>query len=259
MVAVGKLRDFVDCALTLGDTPSEKWRIFWRETKNFRVRLGLARYHPDATYSLNTRFGRLYFRDNFGDITNLTNLLYRRVYRWTELRHPGVILDVGANIGLASVWFSHHNPGRKIVACEPLPENVVMIRQNVPTAEIINAAIGDQVGQVTLTTDQDGIMASRVPNATHSTHRTFPLTTLDTITAENKINQAGLLKIDAEGMEVEILQGGSRTIQQTGQVVIETHGKDRHDHCMEILRMAGFSIEDHFHGNSTGMIFATRQ
>ncbi len=251
-----KLFEYIGCALALGVSPADKWQIFWRQTKNLRVRLGLGKYHPQDAYMLNTHFGRLTFRDNFGDITNLTNLLYRQVYRWKQLSHPGPILDVGANIGMASVWFTHFNPENRVICFEPLPENVAMIAQNCPQAEIVNAAVGCDVGSMSLSTDSDGVMASLVPNLHASLTRNFQTVTLNKVAQEQGFSQFSLLKIDAEGMEVEILQGASSLLGNKGQVVIETHGFERHNACLDLLQQHGYQIENQQFTAETGMVFA---
>ena len=92
--------------MDLGTSTIDIWKIFWAQTKNLRVRLHLARHHPERVFSLKTRYGSLYFRDNFGDITNLANLFYHPAYPVGVLEGPGVILDVGGNIGLAAAWFA---------------------------------------------------------------------------------------------------------------------------------------------------------
>ena len=66
-----KLVDFVASAAALGVTPGDKAEILWRETKNLRVALHMARYHPDTISPLRTRYGTIHLRDNFGDVTNL--------------------------------------------------------------------------------------------------------------------------------------------------------------------------------------------
>ena len=112
--ALERLGELVGCAGALGRGPREKWALLWRQTKNLRVRLHLGTFHPDEVFSLETTFGRLHFRDNFGDVTNLVDLFYREVYRTRPLAPEGAILDGGAHIGLAAAWFAHEPPGRPI-------------------------------------------------------------------------------------------------------------------------------------------------
>ena len=107
---VRRFRDYVLCACALGSDPRSVGAILWRETKNMRVRLGVGSYNPTGVYSLRTIYGPLYFRDNFGDITNLVGIFYHQVYGRGPLDGEGAILDIGANIGLAAAWFGYHNP-----------------------------------------------------------------------------------------------------------------------------------------------------
>src|SRR5690554_2657026 len=114
MQNIRRFREYVLCAHRLGRNLSERWSVFWKLTKNFRVRLGLASYHPTTRYTLQTVYGPLHFRDNFGDVTNLISLYYRKVYRPGRLKQDGVVFDIGANIGLAAALFAYYNPGRRI-------------------------------------------------------------------------------------------------------------------------------------------------
>lgn len=255
---IKRLADYIRCAAALGPTPAAKWAILWRLTKNLRVRLKLASYHPKSLYWLDTTYGRLAFRDNFGDITNLFKLIYQQEYRVRELAHPGVILDVGANIGMAAVWFAHDNPSRPIFCFEPLPANAELIRLNCPGAEVLRAAVGAQSGAVTLQVDPDSIMASSIPCRWQTAGATFDVMTLDGFAESRGIDQVALLKIDAEGMEIDIFRGAEKLLRRTGQVVLETHGRARHDEAITILRAAGFTIHSEQFAGSTGALVASR-
>ena len=54
MSGLHKLIDFARCALRVGSDPVAQAAIFWHETRNLRVRLRLARHHPDRVYSVRT-------------------------------------------------------------------------------------------------------------------------------------------------------------------------------------------------------------
>lgn len=69
---------------------------------------------------------------------------FRQVFIERQYEHPAVhpdlmtIVDCGANIGLASLWFLHHCPYCRVLAIEPEPRNAAMLRRNV-------APYGDRV------------------------------------------------------------------------------------------------------------------
>lgn len=254
-----RLKDFLLCALKLGKRPQDKWAIFWRETKNLRVRLGLGAHHPEEVYTLQTIYGPLHFRDNFGDVTNLVGLYYHQVYRPRTLPHDGAILDVGANIGLAAALFAHYNPDRPIYCFEPLSANAAMARRNCPRATVENMGLGARKNQVTLQVDPYSVMASTIDCDWETHEETFDVIPMDTYVEEKGLDKIALIKLDTEGMELDILQGGRQTLQKTQEIVMETHERFRHDESMRLLREAGFHIDAQEFDGHTGFVFASRR
>lgn len=254
-----RLRDYFGCAFALGAEPRAVCSILWAQTKNIRVRLNLEAYNPQKTYSLQTVYGPLYFRDNFGDITNLVDLFYRQVYRVQTLTQEGAILDIGANIGLVAALYAFHNPDKSIYCFEPLAENAAMIKLNCPSAQVEPVAVGAREGRVKLQVDRDHVMASSVPCQWKTQETEFRVISLDEFAAAKRLKQVAVMKIDAEGMEVEILQGGPQTLNNTYQVVMETHGRSRHEKALQHLRQAGFYIGSERFMSTTGFVFASRR
>lgn len=256
--SLNRLRDFAACARALGRTPREQWHLFWCQLKNLRVRLGLAEHAPDRVYALGTVYGTLHFRDNFGDITNLLGLYYHQVYRPHRLQTDGAIVDVGANIGLAAALFAHHNPDRPIYCFEPLGQNVEMVRRNCPRAVVEQIALGATASTVALQVDEDSVMASAIPCGWETHEETFEVNTLDQYTEERGIGAVALLKIDTEGMELDILRGGQETLRRVSEVVMETHGTERHAESMRLLRVAGLEVDSEEFDGETGFVRASR-
>lgn len=253
-----KFKDFVFCSFSLGGTPAEKWQIFWRLTKNFRVRLGFARYHPDSVYELPTRYGKLFLRDNFGDVTNLPDLFLQSTYQVNRIEAAGVVLDLGANVGLFAAWIAHHNPGRKIFCFEPLTENAKLIPMNCPGAQVNRFGLGKKSAVVKVDVDEHEIMASSIPTAWPTKKQQIEIKTLDEFSRQEHIAQVAFIKIDTEGMELDVLDGGRKTLEKTQNVAMETHGGSIHRGAIERLRNAGFNILDENFNNKTGMVFASR-
>ncbi len=258
MTGLAKLVEFWTCARAVGSSPRASWTIFWFETKNLRVRLGVAAHRPDHVYTLDTTYGRLHLRDNFGDITNLPDLLHRGVYRPVAAVGGGAILDVGANIGLAAAWFRAQYPGREIHCFEPLEENARLIPLNCPGAHMRCVAVGRAPGSVELSVDVNGVMASAIPYARAATRRALEVVTLDDHVRAHAIDRVALLKIDTEGMELDVLAGAANTLSITDAVAMETHGAHRHGESIEVLSSAGLTIDRAEFDGDTGLVLASR-
>lgn len=255
---LNKFKNYFLCSLYLGRTTVEKGRILWHLTKNLRVRFGLAKYHPLSVYQLPTRYGTLFLRDNFGDITNLPNLFHQNTYRVEKLNGEGVVLDVGANVGFFAAWISYHNPKRKIFCFEPLAENAKLISMNCSDAHVNQFGLGEKAGTIQLDVDQHQIMASNIKTSWPTKKQMIEIKTLDDFARKQNIEQVAFMKIDTEGMELDVLEGGRETLAKTKSVAMETHGESMHRGAIHRLEEFGFNILDEDFTNRTGMIFASR-
>ncbi len=258
MAAASKLRSFLRCASALGRTPGERARILWALSKNARVRARVARHHPDAVYSLATHLGEVHLRDNFGDVTNLSGLLVENTYRVTKLDRPGEILDVGANIGLFAKWIHAHNPERRVHCFEPLRSNAAMVRRNCPAAVVNQLGVGRERGTVEVGVDAHAVMASSVAQRWALTPIEFEVIPLDAYAEDRGLGEIALLKLDTEGMELDVLDGAPRVLAQTHQVAMETHGDERHRASLARLAAAGLRINAEERRGAVGMIWASR-
>jgi len=255
---VKKVKEFSQCAFQLGQTPAEKFQIFWWLTKNLRVGLGLAKYHPYSVYQLPTKYGNIHLRDNFGDVTNLPDQVCFNVYQLFELEEDGPILDIGANIGLFAFWANIINPGREIHCIEPLNGNTKMIKLNCPQAKIYPLGLGKERGTVQFEVDDHSIMASSVETGWHTQSAEFQVLSLDDFVLENNIDEIAFMKIDTEGMELDILDGGKETFKKTRQISMETHGIDRHQRSLKKLDEFNFTITGENFNKTTGIIHASQ-
>ena len=129
----------------------------------------------------------------------------------------GMALDVGANHGFYSLALSRLY--QKVVAFEP-NKNVAspLIAAALPNVEIIHAGISSREGTARLFIPfVNGMVLpgwasldeGNCPEATKIVPQEIPLRTLDSFEFQN----VGFVKIDVEGHELEVLRGGSQTIQ----------------------------------------------
>jgi FkbM family methyltransferase len=129
-----------------------------------------------------------------------------------------VFLDVGANDGQTAFLAMHHFPAASVLSFEPHPSTFATLIANMGTCEkfqAFNLALGTAVGDCELFEYDDPVLNSLVPNTQFAVRfgkeaRRVPVrsTTLDIFCSEHGIDSVGVLKIDTEGFELEVLRGG---------------------------------------------------
>lgn len=147
---------------------------------------------------------------------------------------PKVIVDVGANIGLASAYFATRYPDARVLAIEPEAENFRLLRQNLrayKNVQPIRAALWSNNTRVELKDIGKGSWAFQVEEGPTGT---IPAITLSTLLAESAISYVDAMKIDIEGAESEVFKGTPDWIPRVGLLMIELHDRFKPG-CSEIV------------------------
>lgn len=144
------------------------------------------------------------------------------------LNNGDTFIDVGANIGLMSL-FASNAVGEigSIHSFEPEPDTFAILRKNIDlnkagNIKAYNIALGAAQDTATIyTTAFNRGAASLMRKASSSTEGTVvSISTLDEFVREHKISNVGLLKIDVEGWELEILKGAKETLGKTNAPIL---------------------------------------
>lgn len=144
--------------------------------------------------------------------------------RDVELRPGDTAVDVGAHIGMVSIALALDNPGARILAVEPVPENLELLRENVelnglsdrvrvleggaatPTARTISVAYGFEGGEL----ESMHRFVGNQPMPKDTPQRIVKVEAFglpDIVRAAH--GYVRLLVIDAEGAEYQLLRGKS--------------------------------------------------
>lgn len=188
-----------------------------------RLLFALPRHLINGMRQVRTRDGTtICYRLNRGDLQSIREVWLEEAYRLL-LPHPsGVLLDLGANIGLTSVWLAKRYRFSRIIAVEPVPDNAVLVRRNLELngikGVVLEAAIGPREGMATFqvhrNSNQGRLSDSGVPVA---------MVTVESIIKELFVSQLDLIKVDIEGGEQELFLEPTGWLDQTEAIIIEFH------------------------------------
>ncbi len=146
-----------------------------------------------------------------------------------ELAEGATFVDIGANIG----WFSLLaaslvGPTGRVIAIEPNPRNVALLRQSAKdngfeNIEVVAVALSERPGAAALETDGSNgrlILVDGPP--TQAVEASFVVATypLDTVLNEVGAGRVDAIKIDVEGAEPLVLRGATRTISESRPVLV---------------------------------------
>jgi FkbM family methyltransferase len=141
--------------------------------------------------------------------------------------HPQFIVDAGANVGYASIYFSSRWPEAKIIAIEPDPENFAALQKNLaayPAVHAIQAALWPRNELLSLETGWES-WSSRVGSLNVSEAQKVSGITLDQVLANAGENEIDLLKLDVEGAERELFGSPGHWLERTKIIVTELHDR----------------------------------
>jgi FkbM family methyltransferase len=168
-------------------------------------------------------------------------------------------LDVGANVGFYTLRMA--KSAEHVFAFEPNPEAYTELKaktKGLPNVTCFPYALGKSNSQVELhlfkeTTGSEikGESWSEVKKSFNSVM--VPCFTLDSLLEKNTFNghKIGLIKIDVEGAEYEVLQGAKNLLKVSNpRLLLEIHGKDSYEKCMPYLREVGYKAKIVKHYNS---------
>ena len=122
---------------------------------------------------------------------------------------PGLIIDAGANVGYASVFFAHRYPAARILALEPESSNYeLLLRNTAPYQNIepIKAALWNKTGRVVIGNPESEKWAFRVTNTGPTNGPTIEALTMEDLMAIGGTEHVDILKLDIEGAEKELFE-----------------------------------------------------
>jgi len=136
-----------------------------------------------------------------------------------SLKGDDVVLDMGANIGIFSVFAAKKT--KKVIAFEPikitrgfLEENIK--KNNINNVEVVPFALGDENKEVSFSVEEGSLGSSSVMREGEEglSVEKVQQYRLDDILLKKNISQVDFIKADIEGAERFMLMGAEKTIKK---------------------------------------------
>jgi FkbM family methyltransferase len=134
-----------------------------------------------------------------------------------------VIIDCGANIGYASIWFATRYPEAVVYAVEPEPRNFAVLSRNVSSYSNIapiRAGVSDCVTKLSLHNPTDEPWACRTEE---SDDGNIEAVTISDILRRQPNGVPLIVKVDIEGYETHLFRSNTGWAGQTPLIVFEMH------------------------------------
>lgn len=217
---------------------------------------------------------RFYFNvrsDSDSDMLVIREIWCENVYEVFDgdLSDTGIVIDVGANIGSFSL-FAAKLGAKKVIAVEPEPHNVEILRSNVaenknnvPDCEIIVDTHG-VAGKNGIGYIDNNHGDSRVSDiVSHNSQKEYggkvriEIVTLDQLFKSHGLEYIDVLKIDIEGLEGEVILAASESTLNLCRYI--TMEYDQYSKNLgAIVEKLSRTHQIKYVGSNGGMLFAKR-
>lgn len=173
-----------------------------------------------------------YLRIPSSDIPTYEQVFINQEYDFDVRTSPKVIIDAGANVGLASIYFSNRFTDAKIYSIEPEESNFELLKKNVfPYKNIIpiRGALWNENKEINLVDPGLGKWGfmTQGDNAKEEIigekRNRIQGMTVDEVMTKQGIDFIDILKIDIEGAEREVFNDASLWIGKVGALIVELH------------------------------------
>ena len=158
----------------------------------------------------------IYSTNNFYEVQMLEDVKKR-------IGKNKVIIDVGANIGNHTVFFANVCKAKRLYSFEPQPDVFEILKKNVyinrfyKNVKLFNMGLGESAGYANIDViNKDNLGMSRLNKDNHGS---VEINRLDDIISSIEKNKIDMIKIDVEGMGLEVLKGSRKVLKKDKPII----------------------------------------
>lgn len=207
------------------------------------------------------------------DPVSLLHEIYgeRHYTRYVTVPTEGVMVDLGANIGVVTLDWARRVQQLRIHAYEPNPSTNLILQRNIDAnglggrVTVHHEAVGGAPGEMRLWTNVHSMIATGYSEAaprSGAIATRVPVVDLNEVVRRAGGGPIALLKMDTEGAEAETLEGASEsTLRAIRQMVLEYHESlcpNALTRCRKVLERADFQCRIRSINSTQGLIYARR-
>jgi FkbM family methyltransferase len=195
-------------------------------------------------------------KKNRTTILSIEEIFGREIYFTPSSNKKKVIIDLGAQAGIYSLYAALKNRNAKIYALEPDPDNYKQLRKNIEINKLhgtiipFNKAIAKEDGKLYFYLSNQSSRSSSLLNIMTSGKKIMVYSiSLQSLFEMLKLNRCDILKIDVEGAEYEVFYNSpAKIIREINMIYMECHDvsrlkKDYNKSGMKkFLRNNGFKV-----------------
>lgn len=177
----------------------------------------------------------VHLRPGTADITVYDEIFFNGEYE-IPLGRPRFIVDAGAHIGLASIFFALKYPDAAIVALEPDEQNHALLVKNCAgfrNVHAVRAALWTHRTQLRIENPTADTWSYRVVEADGGINAISMADIMEMF----GVSHVDILKMDIEGSEREVMLRSASWIDRVGTIIIELHDRHRAG-CTDALEAA---------------------
>ena len=171
----------------------------------------------------------IYLRKNTKDKETFEEIFLTNLYNLLLPIQPKTIVDAGANVGLASLFFRMKYPSAAIVAIEIEQKNIEAIEKNTigfSNFELKPNALFSRKAFFSIEDPYNATNSFQIKEVSSSENADITSITLDEILESNHWETIDILKIDIEGAEKQLFESHYENwLPRTKVIMVETHDR----------------------------------
>jgi FkbM family methyltransferase len=171
----------------------------------------------------------------------------------------GIVLDIGANIGIMTVYLARKIKDVTIFAFEPIPHNVKVLERVISHYKLKNVtickhALGDEDGEIEMVMPVIDLV--KMQGLSHVVHKsipdnntgerfTIPVKKIDSIQEiMNGTKPVTAIKMDVENFEYFVLDGAKELLKKYKPIIYcELWDNENRSKCFELMQSLGYGIK----------------